>query len=108
MSCHATCIIGDATDHRRPEFFRQRMPHVFDQQQLRARNRRCNGLAVLDALHDDERLAQYQPYWAARADMLGRVGDVQRAGEAYQLAIGLESDPAVRRFLQEKMDGLRE
>ena len=49
MSCHATCIIGDATDHRRPEFFRQRMPHVFDQQQLRARNRRCNGLAVLDA-----------------------------------------------------------
>ncbi len=65
------------------------------------------GLAVLDALHDDERLAQYQPYWAARADMLGRVGDVQRAGEAYQLAIGLESDPAVRRFLQEKMDALK-
>jgi RNA polymerase sigma-70 factor (ECF subfamily) len=65
------------------------------------------GLAVLDALHDDERLAQYQPYWAARADMLGRVGDVQRAGEAYQLAIGLESDPAVRRFLQQKMDALK-
>jgi RNA polymerase sigma-70 factor (ECF subfamily) len=58
------------------------------------------GLAALDALSDDTRLAEYQPYWAARAGLLARLGDAQGAGRAYDRAIGLESDPAVRRFLQ--------
>ena len=30
------------------------------------------GLAALDALADDARLADYQPYWAARAGLLAR------------------------------------
>ena len=58
------------------------------------------GLATLDGLADDTRLAEYQPYWAARAGLLARTGDTQAAGAAYERAIGLESDPAVRRFLQ--------
>jgi RNA polymerase sigma-70 factor (ECF subfamily) len=58
------------------------------------------GLAELDALAEDTRLAEYQPYWAARAGLLVRTGDLEAAGLAYERAIGLESDPAVRRFLQ--------
>jgi RNA polymerase sigma-70 factor (ECF subfamily) len=60
------------------------------------------GLAALDALSEDRRLADYQPYWAARADLLGRTGDAREADRAYERAIGLESDPAVRRFLQRR------
>jgi RNA polymerase sigma-70 factor (ECF subfamily) len=58
------------------------------------------GLAALDALADVPRLADYQPYWAARAGLLVQTGQVRAADDAYQRAIGLESDPAVRRFLQ--------
>jgi RNA polymerase sigma-70 factor (ECF subfamily) len=60
------------------------------------------GLAALDELAGDPRLAQYQPYWAARAGLLARAGQVAQADQAYQWAIGLEPDPAVRRFLQER------
>jgi RNA polymerase sigma-70 factor (ECF subfamily) len=63
------------------------------------------GLARLDALADDARVAEYQPYWAARADLLARAGYADAAGPAYQRAIGLASDPAVRTFLQSRMRG---
>jgi RNA polymerase sigma-70 factor (ECF subfamily) len=59
-------------------------------------------LAELDQVADHPRLADYQPYWAARADLLARTGDRDGAREAYDRAIGLESDPAVRRFLQRR------
>jgi RNA polymerase sigma-70 factor (ECF subfamily) len=65
------------------------------------------GMAALDALGADARLAEYQPYWAARAGLLARLGEVDAAEQAYQLAIGLEADPAVRRFLQEQSAALR-
>jgi RNA polymerase sigma-70 factor, ECF subfamily len=65
------------------------------------------GLAALDALAGDERLADYQPYWAARAGLLARSGAVAAADEAYQRAIGLEPDPALRRFLQQRQAALR-
>jgi RNA polymerase sigma-70 factor (ECF subfamily) len=61
------------------------------------------GLAALDTLKEDVQLAEYQPYWAARAALLARTGATQAAAEAYRRAIGLESDPAVRRFLQAKL-----
>jgi len=60
------------------------------------------GLAAVDSLASDERLENYQPYWAARADLLARSGALEAALQAYQRAIGLESDPAVRRFLQRR------
>ncbi|WP_418899155.1 RNA polymerase sigma factor [Terripilifer ovatus] len=59
-------------------------------------------LAALDDLAHDPRMAAYQPYWAARADLCARSGDIAAADAAYQRAIGLESDPAVRRFLQKQ------
>ena len=62
----------------------------------------ARGLAALDQLCGDARLAQYQPYWAARAGLLARTGDIDAADQAYQRAIGLESDRAVRRFLRQR------
>jgi RNA polymerase sigma-70 factor (ECF subfamily) len=57
-------------------------------------------LASLDALATDRQVGEYQPYWAARAELLARTGEAAAAEAAYQRAIGLEPDPAVRRFLQ--------
>ena len=65
------------------------------------------GIEALDALADDERLNQYQPYWAACADLLARTGRLQAANEAYEQAIGLERDSAVRAFLQQRQAALR-
>jgi len=65
--------------------------------------------AALDALWEitvDARLAEYQPYWAARADLLARAGEHSEARHAYDIAIGLERDPAVRRFLQQRQAAL--
>ncbi|ESY87882.1 RNA polymerase sigma factor [Mesorhizobium australicum] len=64
------------------------------------------GLAALYVLGDDKRLNDYQPYWAARAGLLARLGQGAQAVEAYDRAIGLERDPAVRRFLQAKRAAL--
>ncbi|TGU95074.1 RNA polymerase sigma factor [Mesorhizobium sp. M00.F.Ca.ET.151.01.1.1] len=64
------------------------------------------GLAALYVLGDDKRLNGYQPYWAARAGLLARLGQGPQAVEAYDRAIGLERDPAVRRFLQAKRTAL--
>ncbi len=68
----------------------------------------ADGLAALDAIDADARarLADYQPWWAARAGLLARTGDRAGADHAYVRAIGLESDPAVRRFLQDRRDAL--
>jgi RNA polymerase sigma-70 factor, ECF subfamily len=61
--------------------------------------------AALDAMPDpafDSRLAEYQPYWAARAELLAKTGAHGEALHAYEIAIGLERDPAVRRFLDRR------
>jgi RNA polymerase sigma-70 factor (ECF subfamily) len=60
------------------------------------------GLAALDTLAGSPRMADYQPYWAARAGLLAKAGEVVAARQAYERAIGLETDPAVRRFLQDR------
>jgi RNA polymerase sigma-70 factor (ECF subfamily) len=57
------------------------------------------GLAALDEVSRDRRIETYQPYWAVRAHLLTRAGDREAAHHAYQLAIGLERDPAVRDYL---------
>ena len=64
------------------------------------------GLAALEAAGEDRRVDSYQPYSAARAYLLGRTGSYDAARHAYQLAIGLESDPAVREYLSRCCDGL--
>jgi predicted RNA polymerase sigma factor len=65
--------------------------------------------AALDAMQGvaaDVRLAEYQPYWAARAELLARSGARGEARHAYEIAIGLERDPSVRRFLQRRQSAL--
>jgi RNA polymerase sigma-70 factor (ECF subfamily) len=65
--------------------------------------------AALDAMQDvaaDARLAEYQPYWAARAELLAKTGAHSEARHAYEIAIGLERDPSVRRFLQQRQSAL--
>lgn len=63
-------------------------------------------LAELDGLAPDSRMSDYQPYWAARAGLLARCGATAAAAQAYQRAIGLERDPAVREFLQGRLRAL--
>jgi RNA polymerase sigma-70 factor (ECF subfamily) len=64
------------------------------------------GLAALEAAGADRRVESYQPYWAARANLLGRTGSHSAARHAYQLAIGLENDPAVREYLRRRCEDL--
>jgi RNA polymerase sigma-70 factor (ECF subfamily) len=64
------------------------------------------GLAALDALAGDARLSEYQPYWAARAELLARNGMKDASAKAYRHAMGLERDPAVRRFLQQRAEAV--
>jgi len=65
------------------------------------------GLEALDALASEPRLADYQPYWAARAALLARTDQREAADEAYERAIGLENDPVVRDFLARRRAELR-
>jgi predicted RNA polymerase sigma factor len=64
------------------------------------------GLSSLERLTDDARLTEYQPFWAARAELLARTGARADARRAYEVAIGLERDPAVRSFLQQRQAAL--
>lgn len=64
------------------------------------------GLAAMPQVENEPRLAEYQPYWAARAELLSRTGAAGEAHQAYEIAIGLERDPAVRRFLQRRQSAL--
>jgi len=59
------------------------------------------GLAVLDPIAPDA-VSHYQPYWAVRAHLLQRLGKKREAADAYDRAIGLAEDPAVREFLLQK------
>jgi len=64
------------------------------------------GLDAMQAMATDIRLAEYQPYWAARAELEARNGAHTEARHAYEIAIGLERNPAVRRFLQRRQSAL--
>jgi RNA polymerase sigma-70 factor (ECF subfamily) len=61
------------------------------------------GLAALASL-DRTALDGYQPYHAARADLLARTGDRDTAIAAYERAIELTANPAERRFLEAQRD----
>lgn len=48
----------------------------------------------------------YQPYWAARAELSRRAGRTDAARAAYARAMGLAEDPAVKRFLWQRLQAL--
>ncbi len=58
------------------------------------------GLAALDSVAADDRLGTYQPFWAARAELLAYIGNSRDAALAYDRAVRWESDAAVRAFQQ--------
>jgi predicted RNA polymerase sigma factor len=59
------------------------------------------GLAVLDGIAADD-VSTYQTYWAVRAHLLQRLGKTSQAAAAFDRAIGLTEDPAVRQFLLQR------
>lgn len=59
------------------------------------------GLALLERIERGD-VTSYQPYWAVRAHLLERLGRRAEASQAYEMAIGLTEDEAVRRFLLER------
>jgi predicted RNA polymerase sigma factor len=63
-------------------------------------------LDAIEAISADKRLAEYQPWWAARAELLSRTGAHQEARYAYEVAIGLERDASVRRFLERRQSAI--
>ena len=66
------------------------------------------GLAALEKVQTDPRMHEYQPYWAARAELLARTGDSSQARHAYEIAQGLERDPSMRKFLEHRRAALPE
>jgi predicted RNA polymerase sigma factor len=58
-------------------------------------------LRILDEIDKDD-VSGYQPYWAARAHLLQRLRRTFEAVEAFDRAIGLTEDPAVRQFLLQR------
>ena len=64
-----------------------------------------DGLAVLDAI-DARPLGEYQPYFAARADLLVRAGRHNDALAAYDRAIELTTNSVERAFLIHERDAL--
>jgi len=59
------------------------------------------GLAALEAI-EPKTVSAYQPYWAVRAHLLQRLGKTEAALAAFDRAITLSEDPAVRQFLRQK------
>jgi predicted RNA polymerase sigma factor len=59
------------------------------------------GLAALDKIELDA-VSAYQPYWAVRAHLSQRLGRTAEAVDAFDRAIGLAEDPAVRKFLLQR------
>jgi RNA polymerase sigma-70 factor (ECF subfamily) len=65
------------------------------------------GLADIEAIDRDGRLAGYRYLPAARADLLRRLGRLQDAAEAYRTALGLTENAAERAFLAGRIAEVR-
>lgn len=61
------------------------------------------GLALLEELLQRSELRRYHLAYAARADLLRRLGDMEEARAAYEQALALTVQEAERRFLQRRM-----
>lgn len=61
-------------------------------------------LTMLDAVAEDGRLERYQPYFAARADVLDRAGHQEAAKVCFQTAIDLSQNACEQRYLQDKIN----
>jgi RNA polymerase sigma-70 factor (ECF subfamily) len=62
-----------------------------------------HGLELLDDPELAGQLADYQPFWSARADLLRRSGRMDEAAEAYARALELTTNPVERRFVERRL-----
>jgi RNA polymerase sigma-70 factor, ECF subfamily len=65
------------------------------------------GLALLREVSDGGVLDAFEPYWVAKADLSAKAGEAEAARRAYEIAIGLQTDPAARAFLIERLAALK-
>ena len=63
------------------------------------------GLKAVDAIWDDS-APRFQPAWALRAHLLAAAGRTEEAARAYERAISLTTNNAVRRYLEQRCAGL--
>lgn len=103
---HADATTGEATDWSQIVALYEQL-HVLRPNPIVELNRAiaigelrgaAGGLAALDDV-DNERLADYQPYHAARADLLARAGRGAEAVGAFDRALALTTNAAERDFL---------
>ena len=66
----------------------------------------AQALAFLDRVVDPADLARYQPFFAARGDLLARDGQKEAARRAFDQAIALTGAPQERAYLQARKAGL--
>ncbi len=64
------------------------------------------GLRLLEPLAAAPNAATYQPYWVARGYLHQLAGDRATAREAYRRAMGLTETPAVRDYLEGRLQAL--
>lgn len=60
------------------------------------------GLALLTEIEDAPQLATYPPFHAAKGDFLLRLGRIDEAQAAFEVAAGLSANATERAFLQER------
>lgn len=65
----------------------------------------AQGLDLLARI-DEDRTANHQPFWAAKARLLADAGRSAEAGAAYERAIGLCEDPAARAHLMARREAI--
>jgi RNA polymerase sigma-70 factor, ECF subfamily len=65
------------------------------------------GLAIIDELAESGELDGYHLLYAARADMLRRLGSNTEAAESYELALKLATNDSERRFLERRLREVR-
>jgi RNA polymerase sigma-70 factor (ECF subfamily) len=65
------------------------------------------GLAMIDVLGDAGELERYYLFYAARADILRRLGRLAEAGGAYERALGLATNKIERRYLERRLGEVR-
>lgn len=63
-------------------------------------------LEMLDSIAVDGQLRRYQPFFAAKADVLSRAGDLEAAKDCFQTAIDLSKNTLERQFLRDKVEAL--
>ena len=64
------------------------------------------GLALLGEIGAHGGLAGFEAYWVAKAELSARIRADGEARRAYEIAIGLQSDPAARAFLIQRLASL--